>query len=76
MWSGNSSQLHGVHSDVLSLQALAASCPNMQLLLLGGSTIGAAPEGCSCQLACNAEVREAAVAAVDAFAGAHADRCG
>lgn len=57
-----------------ALQAIVASCPNIQLLMLGGSTIGAAPEGCACQIACSTELREVAVAAVGAFTDAHADR--
>jgi hypothetical protein len=56
-------------------QAIAAACPHLQLLLLGGSTIGAVPEGCGCQTAGDGETRDAAVAAVRSWTDAHADRC-
>lgn len=56
-------------------QAIAAACPRLQLLLLGGSTIGATPEGCGCQVAGDSELRDVAVAAVRAWTDAHADRC-
>lgn len=57
------------------MQGIATSCQGLQLLMLGGSTIGAAPAGCSCQLECSRELRDAAVAAVLAWTDEHADRC-
>ena len=59
----------------MTLQAIAAACPHLQLLLLGGSTIGATPQGRAGQLPGNAETWDAAVAAVRAWTDAHADRC-
>lgn len=59
----------------LTAQGIAASCPSLQLLLLGGSTISAAPLGCSCQLECDRDLRDAAMAAVRSWTDSHADRC-
>jgi hypothetical protein len=59
----------------LALQAIAAACPHLQLLLLGGSTIGATPQGRAGQVPGDAETRDAAVAAVRAWTDAHSDRC-